>query len=201
MYGFFKRNCLGLQKFIPPTQSLLVCAARSRGDLSSWHWNSVLGGPVLGLGLLVPEIAPSKFLSTTCGCRTSPFHIYIPTTSLDGSGFFNSVAVRLPFNSISDCSKWWLLYISIVTLMWLCEGTSHVYLHLHLDWTSGNMYFLRTSVSQSQCLVGGFQIRCLVIDTRKIFTCHCSDLQLSQCDCNSMYTIMDFLGRPLDLKM
>ena len=33
--GFFKRNCLGLQKFLPPTQSLLGFGARSCGDLSS----------------------------------------------------------------------------------------------------------------------------------------------------------------------
>ena len=39
MCGFFKRNCLGLQKFLPPTQSLLVFATRSYRDLSFWHWN------------------------------------------------------------------------------------------------------------------------------------------------------------------
>ena len=40
---FFKRNCLELQKFLPPTQSMLVFAARSYEDLSSWHWNPGLG--------------------------------------------------------------------------------------------------------------------------------------------------------------
>ena len=40
---FVKVNCLGLKKFLPPTQSLLVFTARSYGDLSSWHWNSGLG--------------------------------------------------------------------------------------------------------------------------------------------------------------
>ena len=44
--GFFKRTCLGLQKFLPPTQSLMVFAARSCGYLSSWHWNPGLGGLV-----------------------------------------------------------------------------------------------------------------------------------------------------------
>ena len=39
------------------------------------------------------------------GCGTSPFCIYAPPTSLDGCGFFNSVVVRLPFNSISDGSE------------------------------------------------------------------------------------------------
>ena len=37
--GFFKGNCLGLQNFLLPTQSLLFFAAKSYGDLSSWHWN------------------------------------------------------------------------------------------------------------------------------------------------------------------
>ena len=46
MCGFFKRNCMGLQKFLPLTQSLLVFAARSYGDLSSWHWIPGLGGLV-----------------------------------------------------------------------------------------------------------------------------------------------------------
>ena len=35
MCGFFKGNCLGLQKFLLPTQSLLVFAARIYEDLSS----------------------------------------------------------------------------------------------------------------------------------------------------------------------
>ena len=46
--GFFKRNCLGLQQFLPLTQSPLVFAARSCGDLSSWHWNPGLGGLMWG---------------------------------------------------------------------------------------------------------------------------------------------------------
>ena len=33
--GFFQRTCLGLQKFLPLTQSLLVFVARSYGGLSS----------------------------------------------------------------------------------------------------------------------------------------------------------------------
>ena len=61
--GFFKQNCLELQKLLPLTQSLLVFAARSCGDLPSWHWNPGLGRggggeggwPGVGLGLLTPE--------------------------------------------------------------------------------------------------------------------------------------------------
>ena len=60
MCGFFKGNCLGLQKFLPLTQSLLDFAARSCGDLSSWHWNPRLGA-WSGLGLLVPQISLPNF--------------------------------------------------------------------------------------------------------------------------------------------
>ena len=48
MCGFIKRNCLGLQKFLPLTPSPLVFAARSYGNLSSWHWKHGLGGLVWG---------------------------------------------------------------------------------------------------------------------------------------------------------
>ena len=43
VYGFFKSKCLGLQQFLPPTQLLLVFAARSCRDLPSWHRNPGLG--------------------------------------------------------------------------------------------------------------------------------------------------------------
>ena len=43
MCGFLKRNCLGLKKFLPPTQSLLVFVVKSYGVLSSWQWNPGLG--------------------------------------------------------------------------------------------------------------------------------------------------------------
>ena len=41
--GFFKGNCLGLQNFLPLTQSPLVLTARSCGDLPSWHWGAWFG--------------------------------------------------------------------------------------------------------------------------------------------------------------
>ena len=130
--AFFKRNCLGLQKFLPPTQSLLVFAVRSCGDLSSWHWNPQLGAWYWSDTPHSWQI-PSEFLSTTCGCGTSLFHICISPTSLSVCGFFNSIVVRLPFNPISDGSEWWLCYILVVILMWFCEEASHVYLCRHLD--------------------------------------------------------------------
>ena len=62
VWEFYKssRNFLGLQKFLPLTQSPLVFVARSFGDLSSWHWNPGLRGPE-GQRLLDPEIALLNF--------------------------------------------------------------------------------------------------------------------------------------------
>ena len=56
VWGFFKRNCLGLQKFLPLTQSPLVFAARVVGliFLTMEPWT---GWPGVGLGLLAPEIS------------------------------------------------------------------------------------------------------------------------------------------------
>ena len=59
---------LGLQKFLPLTQSPLVFAARSYsyGELSSWHSNLWLWG-LCGAATPHSQDIPSKFLSTTCG--------------------------------------------------------------------------------------------------------------------------------------
>ena len=91
-------------------------------------------GAWCGAGTPYPQDIPPEFLSTTRGCGTIPFDICAPPTILYGCGFFNSVVVRLPFNSISDGSEWWLFYILVVILMWLCEDVSHVCLCYHLDW-------------------------------------------------------------------
>ena len=139
MCGFFKRNCLGLQKFLPLTQTPLVFAARSCRDLSSWHWNLGLWGLVWGRTPQSQDIPP-EFLSTTYGWGTSLFCVCTPSTSLDGCGFFNSIVVRLPFNSIFDSPEWWLFYILVVILMWLCEEVSHVCLRRHLDWKSSPFF-------------------------------------------------------------
>ena len=53
--------------------------------------------------------------------------------SLDGCGFFISIVIRFPFNSISDGSEWWLFYILVVILMWLCKEVSHLCLCHYLD--------------------------------------------------------------------
>ena len=46
VFKLFKRNCLGLQKFLLLTQSSPGFAARNYGDLSSWHLSPGLGGLV-----------------------------------------------------------------------------------------------------------------------------------------------------------
>ena len=113
MCGFIKRKCLGHQKFLLPTKPPLVFSDRSCGDLSSWHWQHGLG-PDVGLRLLTPEISFLDF--------DLMLWAHAPPTSLDWCGFFNSVVVMLPFNLISDDSEWWLFYILVVILMWLCKG-------------------------------------------------------------------------------
>ena len=57
---------------------------------------------------------PPEFFSSTYEYGTSLFCICAPSTSLDGCGFFNSIVVRLPFNSISEGSEWWLFCILVV---------------------------------------------------------------------------------------
>ena len=132
--GFVKRNCLGLQNFLLLTQSPLVFAARTYGDLSSWHWNPGLRGLVWGWDFLLLRY-PSQIFIHHMWMWDQPVSC-LPPTSLDGCGFFNSVVVRLPFNSICDGYESWLFYILVVILMWLCEEASCVYLSHHLDWKS-----------------------------------------------------------------
>ncbi|KAF6094767.1 hypothetical protein HJG60_011865 [Phyllostomus discolor] len=59
-------------------------------------------GAWCGAGTPHSQYIPPKFLSTTHGLGTSPFHVSTPPTSLDGCGLFNSTVVRLPLNLISD---------------------------------------------------------------------------------------------------
>ena len=137
MYGFFKRNCMRLQKFLPAIQSPLDFAARSCRDLSSLHYipgTGILGWQAwCGAGTLFSWDIPPEFLSTTHGWGTSLFCDCTLPTSLNRCGFFNSIVVILPFNLISDGLKLWLFYILVVILMWLCKEVSHICLCCHLD--------------------------------------------------------------------
>ena len=76
-----------------------------------------------------------------------------PSTSLDGCGFFNSIVVRLPFNSISDGSECWLFYILVVILIWLCEEVSRVYLCHHLDWKSACITLIKYWVTNRETVI------------------------------------------------
>ena len=123
--GFFKRNFLGLQKFLLPTQSLLDFAARSYGDLSSWHWNPGLRGLVWGwdssLLLSLLNFYPPQLDVGPGFSASPPFH----PIRMDVF-FFNSIVVRFPFNLISNGSEWWLLCVLVVILMWFCEEASMI---------------------------------------------------------------------------
>ena len=98
-------------------------------------------GAWCGIGAPCSRDITSKFLSTTHGYVTSLSPLHIPPTSLGGCGFFNTIVVRLPFNSISDGSEWWLFDILVVILIWLCKEVSHVCLCHYLDQTSTKKYF------------------------------------------------------------
>ena len=104
--GFFKRNCLGLQQFLPPTQSLLDFAAWSCGDLSSRHWNPGLGGLMWGWDSLLPRYTSWIFIHHTW-VWDQPILCPCPSYQCEWMWFLYFVIVRLPFNSILDISEWW----------------------------------------------------------------------------------------------
>ena len=95
--GFFKKNCLGLQKFLL-TQSLLFFEASNCGDLSSWHWNPGLGGLVWVWDASFLRYPSQIFIPVDTGpaCSAS-----VTPTSLDDCGFL-AIVVGLPFNLISN---------------------------------------------------------------------------------------------------
>ena len=129
---FFKRNCLGLQRFLP-TQSLLVLQPEAVGTYLPG--TGTLGwGAWCGAGTPCSRDTPPELLSTTHG--TSLTQICGPPTSLDGCGILHSVVVRLPFNSISVSSERRWFCILVVILLWLCKDAIQVCLCRHLDWKS-----------------------------------------------------------------
>ena len=101
-------------------------------ETSLWHWNMGLGS-WCGAGIPCSWDIPLKFLSTSHGCRNSPFHTCTLPTSMDEYVYFlNFIVVRLPFNSISDGSESWPFYILVVILMWLSKDSRNICLHCHL---------------------------------------------------------------------
>ena len=124
-------------------------------------------GSWCGAGTPCSQDIPPKSLSTTHICGTSLFCISACLISLDGCGFFNSVVVRLPFNSISDGSEWWLFYNWVVILMWLCKEASLVYLCCHLDRQSTAIFkLLPASESLKDLLLPEILIQGLKWDSR-----------------------------------
>ena len=86
MSGFFKRNCLGLQQFLPLTQSPLVFAARSYGDLSSWYWNPGLGGLVWVWDASLPRPPSQIFIhmgvEPACSASAPLLAVWVDVVSL-----------------------------------------------------------------------------------------------------------------------
>ena len=106
MFGFFKGNCLGLQKFLPPTQSTLFFCSQKLWRLIFLALEPWAGVPCVGLGLLALKISLPNFYPPLVDMGTRSFQVSAPPTSLDGCGFFNFLVVRLPISSTSDASGW-----------------------------------------------------------------------------------------------
>ena len=109
---FFKRNCLGLQRFLRPTHSLLgftaicygvvlVLEPWAGGRELVWGWDPSLLRYPSQIFIHLHGLGPA--------CSTSPcLH---PSYQSGWMWLFNSVVVGLPFKLISDSSEWWLYYI------------------------------------------------------------------------------------------
>ena len=139
MCGFPKRNCLGLQNPPPPTQSLLVFAARSCGDLSSWHWNPGLGA-WCGSGTPRAQDIPPKVLSMWVWEQPA-VHPH-PSYQSAWMWFLKSRSCQTSIQPDSDVPECWLLPILGVTLMSVCEEVSLVCLCHHLDWKPFEIHLL-----------------------------------------------------------
>ena len=128
-----------------------------------------MGGLVWSWVSLLP--CYPKFLPTTHRCGASLLRVSTPPTSLDGCGFFNSIVVRLPFNSISDSSEWWF-HILVVILMCLCKEVSHVCLCCRLDWKSSEENFNeKVALIVSELDITSLENRALVLCIVKLHAC------------------------------
>lgn len=133
MCGFLNRNCLGLQKFLFPTKSLLSFAARSYGDLSSWLWNPGPGVLVWGWYFSLLRYFSLNFY---------PPHVNVgPAHPASVSLLLVWMDVAFLILWLSDSAQLDFCWFSMVVvlwfgcnLMWLCEEVSLVYVCRHLDW-------------------------------------------------------------------
>ena len=118
----FNRNAWDSRSLhLTQPQSLLVLHPEVMGllllALELWAGGpGVQLGPINPQGLPLQPRYPSQFLSTTCGCGTSPsVSLSLQPVSCD---FFNPLDVGLPFSQISGGSEWWLCSLVII-LIWL----------------------------------------------------------------------------------
>ena len=135
MYGFFNGNTWDSRSFFHWLNPCKLLQPNIMGTYLSGT-GSLGWGARCGAGVPCSQNVPPQFLPTTRVCGTSPFCFSVPPTIVNGCGFFNSIVVSLPFNSILDSSEWRLFYSVAAILMWLCKEVSHVYLCCHLDWMS-----------------------------------------------------------------
>ena len=116
MCTFFERQCLGIQQFFhwlnphwflqPEVMETYLPGTGTLGWGTCWG-----AGTSLSRG-----IPPKFFIHHTCVWDQPIPHLCIstPPTSLDACGFFNSIVVGLPLNSVCDGSVWWLFYSLVV---------------------------------------------------------------------------------------
>ena len=91
--------------------------------------------PHVSVELLGPLASTSPAWSITLSCFFSTLvsHLCAPPKSLDEYFFFNSLVVRLPYNSIL-WQFWLLLFFNLLlSFFWLCKGAKSNYLCLHLS--------------------------------------------------------------------
>ena len=112
MYVFLKGNCLGLQNFLPLTQShwflqpeVIQTYLPGTGTLG---WGAWCGARTTHLWDIPPE-----FLFTTCGSGTNLFLIFAPPTSVDGYGLFHSCQTSIQLNFC----RFWVMAVYILVVI------------------------------------------------------------------------------------
>ena len=114
----------------------------------------------LGLGLLAPKVSLPLFIPphvnagpsmpvrlpplshcTTPHLLTSPLHLHVSAlpTHLDECGFFKSLIVGFPYSLIFW--QFWVLFCSLVVILFCCCIRRWSLLCLHLDWKPQVLYF------------------------------------------------------------
>ena len=140
MCGFFKRNCLGIQKFLPPTQNYVGFFSQKVWWLIFLALEPWVGGPDIRRGLLAPKIYLLNFFPPYSDLGPAPSAF--PSLLLVWMDVVTSVRICQTFIQLYFWWFWWLFYILVVILMCLCEEYSCAYLCYHLDWKSHFITFI-----------------------------------------------------------